>query len=42
MVANWLTMDCGGQFYMAAAGWCGTSLGTKALVRWAACQLLVG
>ena len=31
MVANWLTMDCGGQFYMAAAGWCGTSSGMTAL-----------
>ena len=42
MVANWLAADCGGQFCMAAASLCGTLSGTTSLVRWAACQLLLG
>jgi hypothetical protein len=41
-VAIWLAADCGGQFYVAAAGWCGTSSGMTALARWAASQLFLG
>jgi len=39
-VANWLAADYGSQFCMAVVGWRGTSSGTTALMRWAACQLL--
>jgi hypothetical protein len=42
VVATWLAADCGGQFCIAVAGWRGTSSGTTALARRAACRLLLG